>query len=327
RASRRTSGAARPASSRRGSSASRTSSTRRWRWRTSASPSRAASGGCCPCRSGRRPVPSVSRCGPTRCGSTTPGRCAASSRRARSGATTSSYASRCRRARPSRSPSPPTTCPTWATRFASRSTRTAWSSSRGRAPTAVADFCDPARQSRAESRLCWVRCPAVHAPTSVSRDECNGTPSHARPDRTLPATWRLDAIAHTARPSSLALSPDGTQAAFVLDGDAAGVWLLDLAGGGSDRLTTGHVALDGPPCWSPDGTRLAYTQRGAIYVVPVAGGPPGRITDGEAATWLDGDTLVVTTLHERVVRLAAVALDDPWPRPLARRDGDYADVA
>lgn len=167
----------------------------------------------------------------------------------------------------------------------------------------------------------------MHAPTSVSRDECNGTPSHARPDRTLPATWRLDAIAHTARPSSLALSPDGTQAAFVLDGDAAGVWLLDLAGGGSDRLTTGHVALDGPPCWSPDGTRLAYTQRGAIYVVPVAGGPPGRITDGEAATWLDGDTLVVTTLHERVVRLAAVALDDPWPRPLARRDGDYADVA
>lgn len=39
------------------------------------------------------------------------------------------------------------------------------------------------------------------------------------------------------------------------------------------------------PVFSPEGTRIAYTSRGAIWVSPVAGGPPVRICDGYCATW------------------------------------------
>jgi serine/threonine protein kinase/Tol biopolymer transport system component len=39
------------------------------------------------------------------------------------------------------------------------------------------------------------------------------------------------------------------------------------------------------PVFSPDGTRIAYTSKGAIWISPVAGGPPIRISDGYCPTW------------------------------------------
>ena len=46
------------------------------------------------------------------------------------------------------------------------------------------------------------------------------------------------------------------------------------------------------PVFSPDGARIAYTSRGAIWVSPIAGGPPVRICDGYCPTWSpDGEWL------------------------------------
>jgi dipeptidyl aminopeptidase/acylaminoacyl peptidase len=140
-------------------------------------------------------------------------------------------------------------------------------------------------------------------------------------------------VACTPRPRALALSPDGDHAVLVLDGDGYGddLWVLDARGGAPERLTTdravGDRHGDPAPSWSPDGTRVAFVDRGAARVVPVPGGPAVPVTDALSAVWLDGDTLVVTVLRDGAVRLATVALADPWPRPLGRRDGDYADVA
>ncbi len=39
------------------------------------------------------------------------------------------------------------------------------------------------------------------------------------------------------------------------------------------------------PVFSPEGTRIAYTSQGAIWVSPVAGGPAVRICDGQIPTW------------------------------------------
>ena len=50
------------------------------------------------------------------------------------------------------------------------------------------------------------------------------------------------------------------------------------------------------PVFSPEGTRIAYTSKGAIWVSPVAGGPPLRICDGYCATWSpDGAWLAFVT--------------------------------
>jgi Tol biopolymer transport system component len=46
------------------------------------------------------------------------------------------------------------------------------------------------------------------------------------------------------------------------------------------------------PVFSPEGTRMAYTSNGAIWISPVAGGPPLRICDGYCPTWSpDGEWL------------------------------------
>src|SRR5580658_1302165 len=59
------------------------------------------------------------------------------------------------------------------------------------------------------------------------------------------------------------------------------VWTVSRQGGAAERLTSVSAVTDGP-FFSPDGTRVAYTARlhgGAdVYVIPVTGGIPLRIT-------------------------------------------------
>ena len=72
-----------------------------------------------------------------------------------------------------------------------------------------------------------------------------------------------------------ALSPDGSQLAFVVESDPEGVYVGAADGSGArlvyprrtDRIT-----------WSPDGTRLALAFDGEIIVIPLAGGSPQTIT-------------------------------------------------
>ncbi|HEU5161217.1 MAG TPA: serine hydrolase [Streptosporangiaceae bacterium] len=116
-------------------------------------------------------------------------------------------------------------------------------------------------------------------------------------------------------PAEPALSPDGTQVAYVLrssdeaaDENRSVLWLAavdgDAADGDADgprRLTTGHH--DSAPAWSPDGTRLAFLRTddgpAQVWVLPLAGGEPERVTDlpagAGAAVWSpDGDRIAFT---------------------------------
>ncbi|MBL8525781.1 MAG: PD40 domain-containing protein, partial [Betaproteobacteria bacterium] len=76
----------------------------------------------------------------------------------------------------------------------------------------------------------------------------------------------------------------GQTIVFVAEGD---LWRTSISGGSAQRLTT-HSAAESQPSISPDGTRVAFTARyegpAEVYVMPLAGGPPTRLThDGDIA--------------------------------------------
>jgi len=70
-----------------------------------------------------------------------------------------------------------------------------------------------------------------------------------------------------ARSSTVKVSPDGKRVATVRT-DAqnnSDIWIVDLATGGSNRLTF-DPASDGNPLWSPDGTQIAWqSTRGGFW--------------------------------------------------------------
>ncbi len=75
-----------------------------------------------------------------------------------------------------------------------------------------------------------------------------------------------------------ALSPDGSQIAFVYRGD---IWVAPSTGGRATPITR-HVAYDAYPLWSPDGKWLAFgsVRNGNwdIFAIPVEGGAPVQLT-------------------------------------------------
>ncbi len=88
-----------------------------------------------------------------------------------------------------------------------------------------------------------------------------------------------------------------TRIAFAYGGE---IWIVGRDGGTAHRLVTGTDRLAGP-CFSPDGTMIAYTAdydgNADVYVVPAAGGEPRRLTyfPGEdvALGWTPDGTRVV----------------------------------
>ena len=98
----------------------------------------------------------------------------------------------------------------------------------------------------------------------------------------------------------------GEQVYLVAEGD---LWRVGLQGGAAQRLTT-HPGLESQPAVSPDGRWLAFTGQydggTEIYLMPVAGGPPRRLTweGGGMRVWgfsARGDALevVYTSLDAR----------------------------
>mgnify|MGYP003407175325 FL=1 len=47
------------------------------------------------------------------------------------------------------------------------------------------------------------------------------------------------------------------------------------------------------PRWSPDGTRIAYTDTDGIHVVDVSTGEASLVAEGETSDWFGDDALVV----------------------------------
>ena len=106
------------------------------------------------------------------------------------------------------------------------------------------------------------------------------------------------------------VSPDGRTVAFVaigLDEEkndyTASIWLVPVDGSQAPRRLTAGPKQDLAPRWSPDGTRLAFVSNRdenvkakQLYVIPVAGGEPVRLTEldedvGEVEWSPDGQRL------------------------------------
>src|SRR6266852_154457 len=84
-----------------------------------------------------------------------------------------------------------------------------------------------------------------------------------------------------------AISPDGSEIAFVSGGD---IWTAP-ANGGEARLLVSHPANESRPLYSPDGRRLAFistrTGNGDIYVLTLDSGDLRRLTFDDSNDQLD----------------------------------------
>jgi dipeptidyl aminopeptidase/acylaminoacyl peptidase len=163
----------------------------------------------------------------------------------------------------------------------------------------------------------------------VGVDEFGGIPNPGRPDVKPPPVWRLEAVAATDRPRQIEVSPDGTTLAFVLDRDTSDIWTIGVDRAGSDdpqRVTTGRPLAanwdDGNAVWSPDGTRLAFTQSGRVMVVDAMGGVPKDVCEGSSPVWIDDQRLIIGVDRDQRTALAVVQVDDAWPMKLVAAAGD-----
>ncbi len=124
---------------------------------------------------------------------------------------------------------------------------------------------------------------------------------------------------------------------------AGDLWILPRAGGEARRLTTGS-GVESSPCFSPDGTQIAFTGEYEgnrdIYLVPASGGGPRRLTyhpgPDNAVGWTrDGKGVLFNSTRNSatpVPRLFTIGLEGGLaaeiPLPLASRgsfspDGNY----
>jgi Tol biopolymer transport system component/tRNA A-37 threonylcarbamoyl transferase component Bud32 len=130
-----------------------------------------------------------------------------------------------------------------------------------------------------------------------------------RPPRAaeLPAV-RLELTTPPTDDPSMALSPDGTQLAFVANRDRVRmVWVRTLA-------AVEYKALPGTenasfPFWAPDGRTLGFFADGKLKRIDVAGGRPLVVTDaanGRGATWnADGVILFSPGVSHPIMRVSA----------------------
>lgn len=91
------------------------------------------------------------------------------------------------------------------------------------------------------------------------------------------------------RIGTVVLSPDGDWIAYTIteynmdqNTENTDIYLVSSMGGSARQLTT-HTEYDGKPCWSPDGSLLAFiSTRGGtpqIYVLPMDGGEAQKVSD------------------------------------------------
>ena len=117
-----------------------------------------------------------------------------------------------------------------------------------------------------------------------------------------------------------AISPDGRAVAY-----AAGtstdthIYVRQVSGGRAIRVSDDSAAVEEAPSWSPDGNRVLYISRGAVFSAPAAGGPPRQevpaipgvpITaaawspDGRTIAYAAGDSVLVRA-PDRTTRVVA----------------------
>ena len=98
-------------------------------------------------------------------------------------------------------------------------------------------------------------------------------------------------------PSNVAISPDGRRIAYIVDDEGAGgLWVRDLDGQASRRLSTPWAPQ--LPFWSPDSRWVAFftlSDPPRLWKVPAAGGVPVSlcaVTTGVGGSWGKRDIIV-----------------------------------
>jgi len=117
-------------------------------------------------------------------------------------------------------------------------------------------------------------------------------PEEMPPLRVTPLTSQIGNEMHPA------VSPDGTQVAFAWDGGHAlrsDLYLAGIGGGDVRRLTSDANNADFP-CWSPDGSYLAYVRHQQdIMLISALGGTPRKLGEesGFSLAWSpDGSSVL-----------------------------------
>ena len=91
---------------------------------------------------------------------------------------------------------------------------------------------------------------------------------------------RIDApISHTSSAAMAAWSPDGKRITYIVHyGDSNwSIYLVGSDGENPQRLTQGN--LDYSLSWSPDGTQIAFSRNGNLWVMRVSSGPQPAVSD------------------------------------------------
>ena len=132
-------------------------------------------------------------------------------------------------------------------------------------------------------------------------------------------------------------TPDihGDKIVFTAEGD---LWLGSLAQGTAARITT-HEGRETQPRFSPDGTQIAFTGSydggRDVYVMPVAGGAPKRLTydptGAEMVGWTpDGKKILFRSRRDMPFvgyRLYTISIaTGGLPVPLPMEKAAYGDV-
>jgi serine/threonine protein kinase len=112
----------------------------------------------------------------------------------------------------------------------------------------------------------------------------------------------------SSRPAGFALSPDGTQLAYVASTpEGQTLWVRPI-----DSLKARQLGgTDGAayPFWSPDSRFIGFFAGGKLKKIDVAGGPPltlSSASDGRGGTWnRQGDILFAPTVNTAIHRVSA----------------------
>ena len=105
------------------------------------------------------------------------------------------------------------------------------------------------------------------------------------------------------RDASPAVSPDGDRVVFqrfqdtYFDRPDDDLWLVGTDGTGLQNLTDSPSVFEGPPAWSPDGSKIAFATEEAIWTISQDGSEKRRIADGSFGTpaWSPDDSKIAFT--------------------------------